>query len=78
MNKVWQKENKMGLKIDLRKGTEVVSEAFQKTSEMSKKLSDTVQEKAKDLSEKNKTTSSKIVCTPMFSASLFTIAKTRK
>lgn len=44
----------MGLKIDLRKGTEVVSEAFQKTSEMSKKLSDTVQEKAKDLSEKNK------------------------
>ena len=45
----------MGLKIDLKKGTEAVSEAFQKTSEISKKLSDTVQEKAKDLSEKNKT-----------------------
>ncbi|MBR3952414.1 MAG: hypothetical protein IKJ82_02220 [Oscillospiraceae bacterium] len=44
----------MGLKIDLRKGTEAVSEAIQKTSEMSKKLSNTVQEKAKDLSEKNK------------------------
>ena len=45
----------MGFKIDFKKGTEAVSEAFQKTSEISKKLSDTVQEKAKDLSEKNKT-----------------------
>ncbi len=44
----------MKLKIDLKKGTEAVSEALQKTSEISKKLSDTVQEKAKDLSEKNK------------------------
>ncbi len=44
----------MALKIDFKKGTEAVSGALQKTSEISKKLSDTVQEKAKDLSEKNK------------------------
>ena len=44
----------MALKIDLKKGTEVVSEALQKTNEIGKKLSDTVQEKAKDLSEKNR------------------------
>lgn len=44
----------MKLKIDVKKGAEVFSETVQKTSEISKKLSNSVQEKAKDLSDKNR------------------------
>ncbi len=44
----------MKINFDLKKGTEVVSGVLQKTTEAGKKLSINVQEKAKDLSEKNK------------------------
>ena len=44
----------MKLEINLKKGTETVSEALQKTSAMSKRISNTIQDKAKDLSDKNK------------------------
>ncbi len=44
----------MKINIDLKKGTEAVSGAIQKTSDISKKVSANLQEKAKDLSEKAK------------------------
>lgn len=44
----------MKINFDLKKGTEVISGALQRTVEISEKISTDIQEKAKDLSEKNK------------------------
>ncbi|MBR6532121.1 MAG: hypothetical protein IKT61_06430 [Clostridia bacterium] len=45
---------KLKLNVDVKKGSEAVSEAFHKTSALGKKVSSGVQQTAKNISEKNK------------------------